>query len=327
MSNTADEAWAEWRAYTDAVDEEEELVRGIIEATAREIAREEIQRLTHSDAHRRLEARVAALVSRVDRLYDMQDEDPQAEQERESANRCLDCGEDTGAVEYSFCLDCDMTRAREAQELAAQKGEQGPPAPSEGEEGEVDEDMPPVVRYLLGSGPFDGLWYGDDPPQGVGRYWWRRSLRETVQRLQRERDKLKAKVFRLHERLDSRARIMTVRLERILDLEAENARLKREREAYADPRNWMPLSARYIGPSDSTEAEQDDFEQYADEAVREIARIMDDSTEADEGESVEGEVCGSWYIGLGGRGSPWPEGTRVRITKLPETQEDDDGTE
>ena len=112
---------------------------------------------------------------------------------------------------------------------------------------------------------------------------------EAVQRLQRERDKLKAEVFRLHERLDSRARVMTVRLERILDLEAEIARLR-------DPANWrvehegrlLPYTLtrlHYIGPSDSTEAEQDDFEQYADEAVREIARIMDDSTEADEGEN------------------------------------------
>ena len=244
MNKTADEAWAEWRAYTDAVDEEEELVRGIIEATAREIAREVLSAVVGD--------RLVSLELRV--------EDLEAELANDSTSGV---GDDA-------------------------------PAPSEGEEGEVDEDMPPVVRYLLGSGPFDGLWYGDDPPQGVGRYWWRRSLRETVQRLQRERDKLKAKVFRLHERLDSRARIMTVRLERILDLEAENARLKREREAYADPRNWMPLSARYIGPDP-------------------------DSTEADEGESVEGEVCGSWYIGLGGRGSPWPEGTRVRLIRLPDS--------
>lgn len=42
-----------------------------------------------------------------------------------------------------------------------------------------------VFRFLLGEGPLDGVWYGDDPPKGQHRFWWRKELRRRIARLLR----------------------------------------------------------------------------------------------------------------------------------------------
>lgn len=33
-----------------------------------------------------------------------------------------------------------------------------------------------VVRFLKGSAPLDGVWFGDPHPDGPGQYWWRKYL-------------------------------------------------------------------------------------------------------------------------------------------------------
>ena len=41
------------------------------------------------------------------------------------------------------------------------------------------DDMPPVVKFLLGEGELDGCWFGQTQPVGaIGPYWWRKYLRE-----------------------------------------------------------------------------------------------------------------------------------------------------
>ena len=42
----------------------------------------------------------------------------------------------------------------------------------------------PVFDFLLGSGPLNGHWFGDEPPRGEGKrrqpYWWRIHLRAAL---------------------------------------------------------------------------------------------------------------------------------------------------
>lgn len=33
-----------------------------------------------------------------------------------------------------------------------------------------------LVAFLNGEAPLDGCWFGEDPPPGEGRYWWRKPL-------------------------------------------------------------------------------------------------------------------------------------------------------
>lgn len=44
-----------------------------------------------------------------------------------------------------------------------------------------------VVRFLLGEGKLDGMWFGDKPPTTkAGRprpYWWRSELRDATEKL------------------------------------------------------------------------------------------------------------------------------------------------
>jgi hypothetical protein len=41
----------------------------------------------------------------------------------------------------------------------------------------------PVFAFLLGTGPLDGLWFGDKPNDRAGAYWWRRHLRAALSSL------------------------------------------------------------------------------------------------------------------------------------------------
>ena len=115
------------------------------------------------------------------------------------------------------------------------------------------------------------------------------------------------------------AHLSRVLLEDLESLEAENERLREERDAYADPANWAvdwPLGIEggpgltYTGPNPS------------------------DSAEADEGEGVRGEVAGfeadhpnsvGWlHIATQEERIPFATGTPVRITRLPESEEGSD---
>lgn len=37
-----------------------------------------------------------------------------------------------------------------------------------------------LALFLTGAGPVDGKWFGEDPPAGEGRYWWRKHLRAAL---------------------------------------------------------------------------------------------------------------------------------------------------
>jgi len=37
-----------------------------------------------------------------------------------------------------------------------------------------------VVEFLLGEGPLDGVWYGDEHPTNPRPYWWRKHIRAAL---------------------------------------------------------------------------------------------------------------------------------------------------
>ena len=246
-------------------------------------------------------------------------------------------------------------------------GEIDPPAPSEGEEGEVEPDF----------------WYNLNPTHRTiaarpDHLAVRRGYsHETVQRLQRELAEVQEKLRAAHHymgELETKVdgtnaenkwlregrREDWARIHRALGIDPDKteisketyflligaqakevARLRAQRDAYADPANWegsygldpdhLPrmvprLTCRYTGPapSDSTEAATSTPEGLSDDAVW---RGLLSDTEADEGESVRGEVAGfeadhpnsvGWlHIATQEERIPFATGTRVRITRLP----------
>lgn len=56
-------------------------------------------------------------------------------------------------------------------------------------------DLDTVIKFLLGEGELDGLWFGEEFPEHRkrGKWWWRTNLREAWNRrsmTQEERDAL-----------------------------------------------------------------------------------------------------------------------------------------
>lgn len=41
-------------------------------------------------------------------------------------------------------------------------------------------DFDTVIKFLLGEGALDGVWFGDKHPTKPGNYWWRGYLREAL---------------------------------------------------------------------------------------------------------------------------------------------------
>jgi hypothetical protein len=41
----------------------------------------------------------------------------------------------------------------------------------------VPEEM---VKFLLGEGDLDGVWFGEEKPGVIGRFWWRKQLRNAA---------------------------------------------------------------------------------------------------------------------------------------------------
>lgn len=37
-----------------------------------------------------------------------------------------------------------------------------------------------VMKFLLGEGPLDGVWFGDKHPTEKGAFWWRKHLRQFI---------------------------------------------------------------------------------------------------------------------------------------------------
>lgn len=37
-----------------------------------------------------------------------------------------------------------------------------------------------VMKFLLGEGPLDGVWFGDKHPTEKGGFWWRKHLRQFI---------------------------------------------------------------------------------------------------------------------------------------------------
>ena len=35
-----------------------------------------------------------------------------------------------------------------------------------------------IIEFLLGSHPYDGVWFGDQHPEKEGWFWWRKALRD-----------------------------------------------------------------------------------------------------------------------------------------------------
>lgn len=40
----------------------------------------------------------------------------------------------------------------------------------------------PVVQFLCGAEEMDGVWFGEEPPEGKPRYWWRSLLRAAIRK-------------------------------------------------------------------------------------------------------------------------------------------------
>lgn len=55
------------------------------------------------------------------------------------------------------------------------------PLSQEPDNSKVNESADDVVKFLCGEEPFMGLWFHDEVPIGMPRYWWRRHLREYAQ--------------------------------------------------------------------------------------------------------------------------------------------------
>ena len=292
MNKTADDAWVDAAAYRQQHGITHELIKKLrqaVEATAEEIAHKVAVGLYKRRAEdvEYATTRFHELEARVQHLYDMRDEDLQAELANDS----------TSGV-----------------------GEQDPSAPSEGEDGEEEPDLPVeavhAIRSLRASSWHMTADRLSECVAGLQRQLAHTRLEEEahmdeIESLQRELDEAREQAS--HWCREANETVVTC-TQRMREKDAEIAQLR-------DPENWKveawtggdrwrsPLypevyRVRYVGPDP-------------------------DSTEADEGESVEGEV----FSATNGRkwvwvdDSPFEPGTRVRITKLPETQEDDDGTE
>src|SRR5688500_4750837 len=52
----------------------------------------------------------------------------------------------------------------------------------------------PIINFLLGSGEFDGVWFGDENKKTRGVFWWRRFLREEIESKDKEIAFLTAKL-------------------------------------------------------------------------------------------------------------------------------------
>ena len=41
-----------------------------------------------------------------------------------------------------------------------------------------------ILKFLLGEGELDGVWYGDKHPTEQGMFWWRKHLRQYLEQAQ-----------------------------------------------------------------------------------------------------------------------------------------------
>ena len=41
-----------------------------------------------------------------------------------------------------------------------------------------------ILKFLLGEGSLDGVWYGDKHPTEQGMFWWRKHLRQYLEQAQ-----------------------------------------------------------------------------------------------------------------------------------------------
>jgi energy-converting hydrogenase A subunit M len=48
-----------------------------------------------------------------------------------------------------------------------------------------------ILKFLTGEEPYDSLWFGDEPRDRRGKFWWRTPLRELVESLRKENEELK----------------------------------------------------------------------------------------------------------------------------------------
>jgi hypothetical protein len=74
-------------------------------------------------------------------------------------------------------LESEWYEVDSALDLLALQGEQ------QGEvrqEPSVSDELRAIVQFLCGEAPLDGAWYGDEPPEGKPRYWWRSKLRAAL---------------------------------------------------------------------------------------------------------------------------------------------------
>lgn len=39
-----------------------------------------------------------------------------------------------------------------------------------------------IQRFLMGNGPLEGVWFGEDHPTRKGQFWWRDVIRERSER-------------------------------------------------------------------------------------------------------------------------------------------------
>jgi len=52
-------------------------------------------------------------------------------------------------------------------------------------------ELPDVIKFLLGEGSLNGVWYGDPRPDNEkGNFWWRKYLRKAMQEYRDQKTKL-----------------------------------------------------------------------------------------------------------------------------------------
>jgi hypothetical protein len=52
------------------------------------------------------------------------------------------------------------------------------PTPQSDKPEPVEQEMPDVIKFLLGEGELNGKWFGSGIPEGKAPFWWRTELRK-----------------------------------------------------------------------------------------------------------------------------------------------------
>lgn len=72
-----------------------------------------------------------------------------------------------------YCQKCGEVRNEDGTYYGVKRFCDCPPSPCSAVPDEI-------VAFLLGEGPFDGVWFGEKHPTERGSFWWRKHLRHNA---------------------------------------------------------------------------------------------------------------------------------------------------